>query len=442
MAEQEETPYQEYQPQWGRATRLIVAILLILAAIFALTLLGPVIQMLIVAFLIAFLVLAPSRFLTEHTPLPYTAWVFICYAFLVVTVLLALLILIPPFVDAANGLLGDVRDGVTTLEGQLQEYTPGQGVVTVLGVPVDLDFILTPLKDFVVNSAQVAGGTTSGTQGSSGTTTSPPPPAFLQNLDLRSLFSGAFNVAGTVTSTVTSTITTVTGFLAALLLALFISFLVLIDLPNTQAGLIQSIPRPYWREYALLFERIERVWNGFFRGQVAIALIIGVLTWVQLRLMGAPGAEILAVFTGFISLIPTLGGFIALIPLSIVPLLQGSLVFTQMSNVVFALLVVGVNLVITQVIWNVVAPMILGDILDLPIPVVIVGVFIGAAAGGILGAFLVAPIMSSLRVIVAYLFNKIYAQDPYPGQQPRVALGEGFFGHAYRRSQAARRRRK
>jgi predicted PurR-regulated permease PerM len=151
--------------------------------------------------------------------------------------------------------------------------------------------------------------------------------------------------------------------------------------------------------------------------------------------MGVPGAEILAVFTGFISLIPTLGGFVALIPLSIVPLLQGSLVFTEMSSVIFTLLVVGINLVISQVVWNVVAPMILGDILDLPVPVIIVGVFIGAAVGGILGAFLVAPIMSSLRLIAFYLLSKIYAHDPYPGQQPQVALGEGFFGHVYRRSQ-------
>ena len=420
MAEQE-TPIvvEPYQPQWNGATRLIVAILLIIASIFALTLLGSVIQMLIVAFLIAFLVLAPARVLTENTPFPYTVWVIFCYFVLLVAVFIMLLILIPAFVEGANNLLQDIQVGLVTLEQQLIDYTPQQAIIGIGDIAIDLDFIFTPLRDFMLNTTQVDGEPVTR------------PMSFLQDIDLRSFFSGAFNIAGTVTSTITS----VTGFMVALLLSLFISFLILIDLPHTQAGIIRSIPAAYRHEYALLFEKIERVWNGFFRGQVTIGLIIGLLTWLQLKLMGVPGAEILAVFTGFISLIPTLGGFIALIPLSIVPLLQGSLVFTDMSNILFALLVVAVNLVITQVIWNVVAPMILGDILDLPVPVIIVGVFIGAAVGGILGAFLVAPIMSSLRLIVSYLFSKIYAHDPYPGQQPQVALGDGFFGRVYRRRQ-------
>ena len=434
MAEQE-TPVEieAYEPQWDRATRLIVAVLLIIATIFALTLLRPVIQMLVVAFLIAFLVLVPTRMLTQRTRLPYTAWVVIFYILLLVAVFILLLILIPAFVEGANNLIEDIQGGLTTVEEQLQDYTPEQGVVTILGIPLDLDFILTPLRDFLVSAEQVE------VEGEAAATTEAL--TFLQDIDLRSLFSGVFNVAGTVTNTVTSTITSVTGFVAALLLALFLSFLILIDLHHTQAGIIRSIPEAYRREYALLFERLERVWSGFFRGQVTIGLIIGVLTWIQLRLMGVPGAEILAVFTGFISLIPTLGGFIALVPLSIVPLLQGSLVFTEMSNVIFTLLVVGVNLVISQVIWNVVSPMILGDILDLPVPVIIVGVFIGAAVGGILGAFLVAPIMSSLRVIVLYLLSKIYANDPFPGQQPQVELGQGFFGKVHLRSRLGKGRK-
>jgi len=72
---------------------------------------------------------------------------------------------------------------------------------------------------------------------------------------------------------------------------------------------------------------------------------------------------------------------------------------------------------ITQVIYNVVAPKIIGDAVHLPIPVFIVGVFLGAALGGVLGAFLVTPIIATIRVIVAYLLKKIGRQNPFPGQQ-------------------------
>ena len=71
------------------------------------------------------------------------------------------------------------------------------------------------------------------------------------------------------------------------------------------------------------------------------------------------------------------------------------------------MLVVGINLVISQLIWNMIAPKILGDALDLPLPVIIVGVFVGAAAGGVLGAFLAAPILATLRVIISYCGTRL-----------------------------------
>ena len=82
---------------------------------------------------------------------------------------------------------------------------------------------------------------------------------------------------------------------------------------------------------------------------------------------------------------------------------------------------------ISQIIWNAVAPKILGDALDLPLPVIIVGVFIGAAAGGVLGAFLVAPIMATMRVLIAYTWNKINLQDPYPGEPEPFGWDEDSF---------------
>jgi predicted PurR-regulated permease PerM len=168
------------------------------------------------------------------------------------------------------------------------------------------------------------------------------------------------------------------------------------------------------------------VWNGFFRGQVSIGILIGLLTWAQLKLMGITNAEILAVITGLISLIPTIGGIIALFPLGLVPLLQGSTVFTEFTNLGVAVLVVLVNLVFNQVIWNVVAPKILGDALELPLPVIIVGVFIGAAVGGVLGAFLVAPAMGTIRIIVVYALNKLAGRDPFPeNEAPPVPAPQG-----------------
>jgi predicted PurR-regulated permease PerM len=58
--------------------------------------------------------------------------------------------------------------------------------------------------------------------------------------------------------------------------------------------------------------------------------------------------------------------------------------------------------------------------------VVLIGVFAGAAAYGLLGAFLVAPVIGSVVVIVRYLLAKIGGVDPYPGEEPTRMLDEAF----------------
>ena len=83
----------------------------------------------------------------------------------------------------------------------------------------------------------------------------------------------------------------------------------------------QQMPSPYQREFALIVHKMVHVWNAFFRGQVLIGFAIGVLTFIQLSWMGISNAFILAVITGTISLIPTVGGIIALFPLGLIPLI-------------------------------------------------------------------------------------------------------------------------
>ncbi len=479
-----------YQPQWDTWTRRVVVVLLIGAGLFAISLLGPVIQILATAFLIAFVMFAPSRALARNTPIPYGLAVVLLYLLLILLILFLILVIIPSFVSGVDSLINVIERAYADFTRALQEYQPDQGIVPILGVSVDFNVLIEPVRSFLLGEPlepvlfvdpalqEAAGiivpGATPTLDATGLATTGTPPAAtpaplsatpqpgalaptdvagptptpaltataaagettsILQATDLREILSSLFNVAGTVTGTLTSAISSVTGLFITIILALFISFLVLLDLPEAQDAFMRHVPKAYHREYALLIARIVRVWNGFFRGQVLIGFIIGVLTWLQLSIMGVAGAEILAVFTGLVSLIPTIGGMIALIPLGLVPLIQGSSVFVNLNYGLFALLVVGVSLVINQVMWSVVAPKILGDALDLPLAVIIVGVFIGTAVGGVLGAFLVAPILATARVALAYVLDKLGGQDPFPGEEVPEALTEGLFTYVRQKSQ-------
>ena len=447
---------EDYSPQWGRTTRTIALIGLIVGGVYALTLLAPVFQMLSISLMVAFLLYSPAKALSRRFHLSWTASVAIVYLMTLVLLFVVILTFVPSVIRGVNTLSLSAQVGYESLVKRMSEYQEEQGFIEVAGVTVDLNPILIPLRNFVVGTGTSADELLSAiplpdvlddkgdqalegedqqplipapeatpmpeevvpqTEPSDSSPTINNPTLLLESVNLQQLISSLSSVVGGVTGTVTSAIGTLTGFLATLLLSLFVSLLVLLDMPKTRQAFEDWVSPLYKREIRELIRRIVVVWNSFFRGQVSIGIIIGAVTYIQLILMGIANAEILAIVTGVISLIPTIGGFIALAPLSLVPLLQGSSVFTELSNVSVMLLVVGVNILISQLIWNVLAPKILGDALDLSLSVVVVGIFIGAAVGGVLGAFLVAPVMATIRVIVEYTLHKLNGRDPFP--QPK-----------------------
>jgi len=401
-------PTFNYAPQWAEWTRHLVVIILLVGGVVAVALLQPVFGILILALLIAFVMYRPARYLSRRKLLSYGGSVALSYAVLLVVVFVVLMLSTPILLDQAAALWSSVERGFANVQTALADYTPEQGIAEVFGAPIDFNFVIEPLREFLLAEPTGENGASS------------------LALDVRQLLDNALQFGTTLTQALAATVTGVTGFFSTVLLAVFVSFLFLMDLPRTEKTVSDWLPESYHREYALLIDKIDSVWSGFFRGQVFIGVIIGVLTGIQLALMGISNATVLAVITGVISLIPTIGGFIALAPLSIVPLFSGSTLYPEASGISVALSVVLVNLVISQVIWNVVAPKIMGDALNLPLPVVILGVFVGASVGGILGAFLASPVIASLQVVMVYLLRKVMQRDPFPGESAPFMVGQGW----------------
>ncbi|HVU09630.1 MAG TPA: AI-2E family transporter [Phototrophicaceae bacterium] len=422
-----------YQPQFSLWVRQLLTVLLIIVGLYLLILIAPVLPMLTVAFLIAFVMFIPSRALARRTPIPYAISVIMLYMLLIIVMVLGMLLVIPSLLAGINSLIASLLQGYNDFVVSLQALRPQDAVINILGISINLSDPVRTAQSVLLN------GTLPRTTGflvppTVQTTTS----GSAQQVALGSILNQILPLFGSVSQTVTSAITGITGVIGSFLLALFVSFLVLLDIPVTQNMLSRQIPVAYHREFALLVNRIVHVWNGFFRGQVLIGFAIGVLTFIQLSWMGISNTFILAVIVGTISLIPTIGGIIALIPLSLIPLITGSQTFPEVPHGILALLVVGINLVISQIIWNLIAPKILGDALDLPLPVIIVGVFVGAAAAGVLGAFLAAPVLATLRVIVSYVWHKINQEDPFPNEEAPFEWGTNTFSYQGRLRPAIR----
>jgi predicted PurR-regulated permease PerM len=202
----------------------------------------------------------------------------------------------------------------------------------------------------------------------------------------------------------------VSAALSALLLAILIYFL---TRDGRQLGVtLKNLVVPeYQPEIEELGRRLDLVWKSFFRGQIVLSLVVGFVVFVSTSLLGLPGALVLGILAGVLEVIPNLGPVLALIPAVLVALVQGSNLL-PVSNLVFALIVVLVYILIQQIENNYLVPRIMGHSLNLHPVFVLVGVVVGASFAGILGAFLAAPVLASLKVLGLYAHAKIVDRDP------------------------------
>lgn len=402
-----------YTANWSTWTRRLAAVLLIISAVFALTLLGPVLSITVIALLLAFALFYPVRALTLVLRLPYALAVILVFLVYILVILFLVIGLSGNIIRFTVDLVDQVVIRLNELLLFLRDWQPGSTFVfTSAGDPINIDFILQPLSQlfgsFETTDLQSAINSIL--------------PAVNLNA-IGSIGGGIGNVFGTVTSTVG----TVGGVLGQLALIHFLALLFLLEIPRAFKWFVSITAEDYRREVAIVVARCGRVWTGFFRGQIIVCLIIGAGTWLQFTLMGIPGAVTLGVVVGIVSLVPLLGGFVALIPISLVPLFQGSTVFTEMNPETLMLITVTINLIFQQVIWNGVAPVVTGDAVKLPVPVIVLGLFIGASLAGVLGTLLAAPVLGILRVVIDYVLKKIRGGDPYPGESMPQFMERGLF---------------
>lgn len=385
-----------YDAEWSTWTRRLAVILLLIGGVFVIYLLGPVLQTMVLSLLLAFALFYPVRSLTRRLRIRYpvsVGIVFLTYLVIVLMVIINLSVSVTAFVSSFSRTLQNTIDEVTQ---QVNDYTPGS---IYLENPftgqrlIDLDFIFQPLSEL------------------------------LRGETIPDLSGAVPGVLGTASSTVGA----VSGFIGTFFVMHLLAVLFLLEVPSAFAWGLNLASTSYRREIAIVLNHVARVWVGFFRGQLIISMVIGLLTWLQFSLMGVSGAVVVGVFVGVVSLVPMLGSIIALIPIGLAPLLQGSTILTETSPLALTLLVLVPNFVVQQIIWNVISPKVTGDAVRMPVPMIIIGLFIGSAFAGILGALLAAPLMGTMRLVVEYVIRKIRGGDPFPGEPEPDFMTKGMF---------------
>jgi predicted PurR-regulated permease PerM len=217
---------------------------------------------------------------------------------------------------------------------------------------------------------------------------------FVDNNDIPSKLQDAVGSAPTVLG---SSFGRVLGIAGSVLTALFnmltvfvLTIYFLLSLSRIRHGSLKLIPKSKRERANQLMDPILEKVGGYIGGQIAVALIAGILSFIFLALIGVPYPVALALWVSIASLIPLVGATIGAIPATIVAFFDsfglgiGTLVY----------------FIIYQQVENyVIAPRIMTKAVDVSPAAVLLAALVGASLLGFVGALMAIPAAASLKLI-------------------------------------------
>ncbi len=198
-------------------------------------------------------------------------------------------------------------------------------------------------------------------------------------------------------------------FVLAPLLALYL----LIDLPQLQRDVLNLVPESHREEVADVASKVGRTVGGFFRGQLLVALIVGVMSSLGFLIIDLKFWLVIGAIAGFTNLIPLVGPFIG-----------GSLGFlvgTVTDNAATGLKAALVALVVQQIDNHVISPNVMKRTVQVHPVTVMLSLLAGGALAGFWGVLLGVPTVAVFKLLLSHLWaTRVLHESPNPAVEPTV----------------------
>lgn len=213
---------------------------------------------------------------------------------------------------------------------------------------------------------------------------------------------------------VTSFVLNSVSVITVIVFALIITFYILIGFSTLKQRIVELYPKIYKDDIVRIVKKIDVQLSSYLRGQLTIAILVGILSSVGLLLIGVPYAVIIGMFAGMANLIPYLGPVVGATPAILVTILEhypdwgGDILWRSLA-------IVGLFVIIQTLDGFVISPKVMGDALNLNPMIIMFALLLGGALMGLLGMLLAIPVLCVVRVLIneLYLFRQ-QAGTPEP----------------------------
>lgn len=199
-------------------------------------------------------------------------------------------------------------------------------------------------------------------------------------------------------------------FLLNLIFVPVFAFYLLVDFPHIQHGAKELIPKPYRQVVLERLGEVDDVLSSFVRGQLTIALVLGVLNAAGLMILQVPLGLVIGLVAGLANMIPYMSIVVGLIPAALLGWVEHQSLW----------ILVGVAAVFaaTQMLEGMVlSPRILGKSVNLHPVWVLLAIIVGGSLFGFFGMLIAVPTAAVIQVFVRHWLKTYRTSAVYLGDE-------------------------
>ncbi len=361
-------------PPWSAPTKLVVGLTLVAVTGGMVVYFRSILGWLLLAFVLTYLLHPIVAGFSRLTHLPWRASVNIIYLLLLAALVGSFTATGLVIIQQFQSLIVSISVWLTTLPEQLgnisQVYTIG-GVYTLDLTQLDL-----------VNLGQ----------------------------QIIAALQGILGQAGILLSTIATRAINLLGWM---LFVILLSYFTLADAGQVP-DMVNYLHIPgYDYDIRRMGREIDHIWNAFLRGQLLIISMVIIASAILMNILGVRFAFSIALLTGLARFVPYIGTFTVDAIIFLVAFFQNGNYF-GLSQWGYALLVLGLAMLLDQIFDNFISPRILGQQLGVHPAAVLLAAIVAARLLGLVGLVLAAPVLASLRLIVRYVLRKMLDLPPWP----------------------------
>jgi predicted PurR-regulated permease PerM len=230
--------------------------------------------------------------------------------------------------------------------------------------------------------------------------------------------------AGSFISRIFSLTQSVLHILVVWVLGMVLAAYLLIDLPKIQRGAMAFLPEAHRQEVRSILEQIGRALGAFFRGQLLVALFVGLASMLGLYFVGLPYWALVGAIAGLTNLIPLIGPFIGAVPAVFIAFTTSS------SEGILHLdpgwpLAVGASLallIVQQIDNHIISPNVVARTVKLHPVTVMLGLLVGGTLVGLPGMLLAVPTIASIKIVLLHYWD---TRMQWPPRRKEGGIKEG-----------------